>query len=215
MDVCFEVFDRYYEELGPWPIQLGTALRVQLYAFRDHSPEQSGGRLLLPDLALAPIGVPLSIRRAAPLATAFCGLIGELRTRRVHGPERREEAIVRVECGMPFCLVLRVRRWDNIDIAPVAAPPGMEAWQAARAPRVADVLCGTIELQEIALEAGEISSFPLLDETAPSYPVQGTVSRIERLDLDPASPSFGTLVATEALPEALYWPHRYFVTITN
>jgi hypothetical protein len=188
---------------------------VQLYAFRDHSPAQHGGRLLLPDLALAPIGVSLGIRRTTPLVTAFCGMIGELRTHRVPGPERREEAILRVECGLPFCLVLRVRRWDNVDIAPVAAPPGLEAWQAARALRVADLLSGTVELQELALEVGDLSSFPMLDDTAPNYPVQGAVSRVERLDLDPVSSSFGSLVAVETLPAELFWPHRYFVTVTG
>jgi hypothetical protein len=215
MEVCFEIFDRYYEELGPWPIHPGISLRVQIYAFRDHSPAQHGGRLLLPDLALAPVGVPLGIRRTAPLVTAFCGMIGELRTRRVPGPERREEAIIRVESGVPFCLVLRVRRWDNIDIAPVAAPSGLEAWQAARAPRVADLLSGTVELQEIAMEVGDLSSFPMLDDTAPNYPVQGMVLRVERLDLDPVSSSFGSLVAVESLPPDLFWPHRYFVTVTS
>lgn len=213
MDVCFELSDRYYEELGPWPLRLGEPARVQLYAFRDHSPAQHGGRLLLPDLALAPAGAPRGLQRIAPPLIAFRGLIGELRTRRSEGPERREEVTIRLECGVPICLLLHVRRWDNVDVAPAVPAPDVEAWRMARPPRVADMLSGTLELQEVAVEVGGVSSFPLLDERAPHYPVQGTVQRLERLDLDPTSPSFGNLVEVEHVPDALFWPHRYFVTL--
>ncbi|MDB5060025.1 MAG: hypothetical protein JWO59_3497, partial [Chloroflexi bacterium] len=167
------------------------------------------------DLALAPPGTALGLRRSTPLTTAFCGMVGSLRARRATGPERRDEAMLRLECGVPICLVLIVRRWDNVDVAPTSAPPGMEAWQAARNPRVADVLSGLLELQEAAFEVGGVSSFPLLDENAPDYPVTGTVQRIERLDLDPTSADFGTAVPVESLPDGLFWPHRYFVTLAT
>jgi hypothetical protein len=213
MDVCFELSDRYFEELGPWPLTPGSVARAQLYAFRDHSPEQHGGRLLLPDLALAPTGTPLQLRRCSVLTTAFCGLIGELRARRAAGLERRDQATLRLECGVPICLVLMVRRWDNVDVAPAAAPAGVEAWRLARGARAADVLCGLLELQEAAFEVGGVSSFHLLDEQAPDYPVTGKVQRIERLDLDPASPNFGAAAPVDSLPPGLFWPHRYFVTL--
>src|SRR5690348_13683243 len=67
MNVSFEISDRNYEELGPWPLAVGAAARAQLYAFRDHSPIQHGGRLLLPEVALAPRGTTMSLRRFSPL----------------------------------------------------------------------------------------------------------------------------------------------------
>jgi hypothetical protein len=215
MDVCFEISDRYYEELGPWPVAIGETARAQLFAMRDHSPAQHGGRLLLPDLALAPAGTPLRLRRSTPLVTAFSGMVGQLRARRATGPERRDQATLRLECGVPVCLVLTVRRWDNVDVAPATPPVGVEAWRLARNPRVADVLCGLLELQEAAFEVGGVSSFPLLDESAPDYPVTGAVQRIEQLHLDPASVNFGAFVDVESLPEGLYWPHRYFITLNT
>jgi hypothetical protein len=214
MHVSFEISDRNYEELGRWPLEIGATARAQLYAYQDHSPAQHGGRVLLPDIALAPAGTTLGLRRIAVLTTAFRGLIGELRARRGSGPERRDEAMLRLECGAPISLVLTVRRWDKIDVAPTSPPPGVEAWRLARNPRVADVLCGLLELQEAAFEVGGVSSFPLLDDHAPDYPVTGTVQQIERLDLDPASADFGTAVSVESLPDGLFWPHRYFVTLT-
>jgi hypothetical protein len=214
MDVCFELSDRYYEELGAWPLRLGARVRAQLYAFRDHSPAQHGGRLLLPDLALAPAGTSLGLQCIAPATSAFRGLIGELQARRVEGPERREEATIRLECGLPICVILRVRRWDNVDVAPAVPAPGLEAWRMARPPRVADLLCGVLDLEEAAFEVEGVSSFPLLDERAPDYPVRGTVTRLERLDLDPTSAEFGSLVSIEALSDRLFWPHRYFVTLS-
>jgi hypothetical protein len=213
MDVCFELSDRYYEELGPWPLTVGQEVRALLYAFRDHSPDQHGGRLLLPELALAPAGAPFGLHRLAPPTTAFCGLIGSLRTRRIEGRERRDETTIRLECGVPIALVLQTRRWDNVDVAPVAAPAGVQAWQLARSLRVADTLSGTLDLQEAAFEVDRVSSFPLLDENAPDYPVRGVVTRLERLDLDPTSPHFGTLEASDQLPKAPFWPDRYFVTL--
>ena len=215
MNVSFEISDRNYEELGPWPLAVGAAARAQLYAFRDHSPIQHGGRLLLPDVALAPRGTTMSLRRFSPLTTAFSGLIGELRARRSSGQERRDEAILRLECGVPICVMYTVRRWDNVDVAPTTPPPGVEAWRLARNPRIADMLCGLIDLQEIAFETAGMSSFPLLDDHAPDYPVGGTVTRIERLDLDPASPTFGGAVDVDALPDGLFWPHRYIVTLAT
>src|SRR5579859_6502224 len=107
MDVCFELFDRYYEELGPWPLSVGQTARAQLYAFRDHTPEQRGGRLLLPDLSLAPVGVPFGLQRIGPASVAFRGLVGTLHTRRIEGRERRDETIMRLECGAPLCLLLQ------------------------------------------------------------------------------------------------------------
>lgn len=213
MDVCFELADRYYEELGPWPLRLGRPARAQLYAFRDHSQVQRGGRLLLPDLALAPPDAPVGPRRGIPPISAVCGLIGALHARRLEGPERREEVTIRLECGVPVCLVLHVRRWDHVDVAPAVPPSGVEAWRMARPPRVADLLSGLLELQEVAFETDGVSSFPLLDDRAPDYPVSGTIARLERLDLDPTSPEFGALVPVERLPEGLFWPHRYFVTM--
>ena len=179
MDVCFELADRYYEELGPWPLAVGAPARVQLHVFRDHSPEQHGGRLLLPELALASPGAPFTLRRLVPPITAFCGLVGALRTRRIEGRERRDETTVRVECGVPVALILQTRRWDNVDVAPIAAE-GAPAWQLARPPRAADMICGTFELRELAFEAGGVSSFPFLDEHDPDYPVRGVVTRLER-----------------------------------
>jgi hypothetical protein len=214
MDVCFELFDRYYEELGAWPIALGAPARALLYAFRDHSPEQHGGRLLLPDLALASPEARFGLRRVVPPLTAFCGMIGALRTRHVEGRERRDETSIRLECGIPLTLILQTRRWDNVDVAPVAPPPGLAAWQAARPARVADVLSGLCELQEAAFEVGGVSSFPLLEEGAPDYPVQGTIARLERLNLEPSAASFGALETIEQLPHGLFWPHRYFVTLS-
>jgi hypothetical protein len=213
MDACFEISDRSYEELGPWPLSVGVPARAQLYAFRDHSPAQHGGRLLLPDIALAPPGTAASLACAAPPSTAFRGRVGDLRARRASGPERRDQAILRLECGVPVCLVLMVRRWDNVDVAPALAPEGEEAWRVARNPRVGDMLCGLLELQEAAFEVGGISSFSLLDEQAPDYPVSGTVARLEQLCLDPASADFGAVIALETLPPGLFWPHRYFVTL--
>jgi len=213
MDVCFEISDRYYEELGPWPLTIGVTARVQLYAFRDHSPDQHGGRLLLPDLALAPPGTPQGLWRSTPPATAFCGLIGELKARRAAGLERRDRVTFRLECGVPICFVLTIRRWDNIDVAPTTAPPKVEAWRLARNPRMGDALTGLLDLQELAFEVGDVSSFPLLNEYAPDYPVEGSVKRIERLVLDPQSPAFGSIVAVDSLPKGLLWPHRYFVTL--
>ena len=215
MDVCFELFDRYYEELGPWPLAVGQTARAQLYAFRDHTPEQHGGRLLLPDLGLAPVGVPFGLGRIGPASVAFRGLVSTLHTRHLEGRERRDETIMRLECGVPICLLVRTRRWDNVDIAPVVAPTGIPAWQLARPARVADVLSGTLELEEIAFEAGGVSSFPLLDERAPDYPVRGAVVALERLNLDPSDPAFGTLERLEELPDGAFWPHRYMVTLAS
>jgi hypothetical protein len=215
MNVSFEISDRNFEELGPWPLRTSDAARAQLYAFRDHSPAQHGGRLLLPDIALAPRGTAMSLRRVSPLTSAFSGLIGELRARRSSGPERRDEAILRLECGVPVCMMFTVRRWDNIDVAPTVPPPGVEAWRMARNPRVADVICGLVDLQEIAFETGGVSSFPLLDDHAPNYPISGKVVRIERLNLDPTSPHFGAAVEVDALPHDLFWPHRYIVTLAT
>jgi hypothetical protein len=215
MDVCFELSDRFYEEIGPWPLRPGDQARAQLYAFRDHSHAQHGGRLLLPDLALAPAGAPIGVRRACPpVAAAVCGVIGALRAHRLEGGERRDEVAIRLECGVPICLVLRVRRWDHVDVAPAMPVPGVEAWRMARPPRVADLLSGMLELQELAFEAGGVSSFPFLDDRASDYPLSGTVARLERLDLDPTSPHFGTPVPVERLPDGLFWPHRYFVTLS-
>jgi hypothetical protein len=36
---------------------------------------------------------------------------------------------------------------------------------------------------------------------------------VERLDLDPASSTFGALVEVNEPPSTLYWPHRYIVTL--
>jgi hypothetical protein len=213
MDVCFEISDRFYEELGPWPLQPGDQARAQLYAFRDHSHALHGGRLLLPDLALAPAGAPIGVRRTCPLAAAVCGVIGALRAHRLEGAGRHDEVAIRLECGVPICLVLRVRRWDNVDVAPAVPAPGIEAWRLARPPRVADLLSGMLELQELAFEAGGVSSFPFLDDRAPDYPISGTIDRLERLDLDPTSPHFGAAVPVERLPDGLFWPHRYCVTL--
>lgn len=215
MDVCFELFDRYYEELGPWPLSLGAPARALLYAFRDHSPEQHGGRLLLPDLALAPHDAPFDLRRVTPPLTAFCGLVAALRTRHGDGRERRDETTIRLECGIPFTLLLQTRRWDHVDVAPASPPAGVPAWQAARPPRVADVLSGLCELQEAAFAVGGVSSFPLLEERAPDYPVQGTIARLERLNLDSGAATFGALEPIEQLPDGLFWPHRYFVTLAT
>lgn len=211
--MCFEIFDRYYEELGPWPVEVGAGARVLLYAFRDHSVEQRGGRLVLPDLALALPTAPFGLRRIVPPLTAFCGMIGALRTHHGAGRERRDETTIRLECGVPITLVLQTRRWDNVDVAAATPPPDVAAWQVARPPRVADVLSGICELQEAAFEVGGVSSFPLLEDTAPDYPAQGTITRLERLNLDPSDPAFGALEAIERLPEGLFWPHRYFVTL--
>ncbi|HWE60610.1 MAG TPA: hypothetical protein VHB98_02760 [Chloroflexota bacterium] len=213
MDVCFELSDRYYEQLGPWPLAVGEVARAQLYAFRDHSPEQHGGRLLLPDLALASPGAPFTLRRLAPPLMAFCGLIGALRTRRIEGRERRDETTLRIECGVPVMLILQTRRWDNVDVAPVQAAAGAQAWQLARPPRVADLLCGTFELREAAFAVAGTSSFPFLSEQAPEHPVQGRVMQLERLNLDPSAEAFGSLESLERLPDGIFWPHRYFVTL--
>ncbi|HXT36668.1 MAG TPA: hypothetical protein VN837_13925 [Chloroflexota bacterium] len=213
MDISFELSDRYYEELGPWSLRLGQSARAQLYAHRDHSLAQHGGRVLLPDLALAPAEAPVGARRSGPLGTAVCGLVGELRRHRGEGPERRDTATIRLECGAPICLEIQARRWDHVDVAPAHPAPGLEAWRMARPLRVADLLSGVLELQEVAFETGGVSSFPLLDDRAPNYPVTGPVVRLERLDLDPASPTFGALVEVEEPPGTLYWPHRYMVTL--
>lgn len=213
VDVCFELSDRYLEELGPWPLAVGATARAQLYAFADHSPAQHGGRLMLPDLAMALPGTSPTLRCTSPLSTTVCGMIGELQIRRGSGPERRDQAIMRLECGVPICFMLTVRRWDHVDVAPATAPAGVEAWRLARNPRVADMLIGVLALQEVAFEAGDTSSFSLLDEHAPNYPVTGIVRQIERLDLDPASPAFGSIAPIESLPANLFWPHRYFVTL--
>ena len=101
------------------------------------------------------------------------------------------------------------------DTGATAAPAGVEAWRMARGPRVADMVSGVLELQEAAFEAGGVSSFPLLDEHVPNYPVGGVVRQIERLDLDPASPEFGSIVPVAALPSGIFWPHRYFVTLAT
>ena len=213
MDVCFEISDRYHEELGPWSLAVGDTARALLYVARDHSPDQHGGRLLLPDMALAPAGSPFALRRIAPPLTAFCGMVGALRTFRIEGRERRDETTIRLECGVPIAVVLQTRRWDNVDLAPATAPTGVPAWQIARPARVADLVSGTFELGEAAFEAGGVSSFPLLEEGAPDYPVRGEVLRLERLDLDPASPTFGTVADLARLPGDIFWPHRYFVTL--
>jgi len=213
MDVCFEISDRYREELGPWPLAVGDAARALLYVARDHSPEQHGGRLLLPDMALASAGSPFVLRRVGPLLTAFCGMIGALRTFRIEGRERRDETTIRLECGVPIALVLQTRRWDNVDLAPAVVPGGLPAWQLARPGRVADLVSGTFELGEAAFEAGGVSSFPLLEDGAPDYPVRGEVLRLERLDLDPGSLTFGTVADLDRLSADPFWPHRYFVTL--
>ncbi len=215
VDVCFELSDRYLEEVGPWPLVVGATARAQLYAFVDHSPAQHGGRLLLPDLALAMPGMVPALRRVTALSTAICGTIGELRVHRGSGPERRDQAVIRLECGVPICLVLTVRRWDHIDVAPATAPVGVDAWRLARAPHVEDMLSGVLELQEAAFAVGDTSSFPLLDDHAPDFPVTGLVRLIERLDLDPASPDFGAIVPVQSLPSGVFWPHRYFVTLNT
>ncbi len=214
MEISFELSDRYHEELGPWPIRLGEPARAQLYAYRDYSVGGHGGRLLLPDLTLAPAEAPLGARRCGPFASAVNGMIGELRVRKGDGADRRDEATIRLECGVPICLVLQARRWDRVDVAPAQPAPGLEAWRMARPLRVADLLGGILELQEVAFETGGVSSFALLDERAPSYPVTGIVQRLERLDLDPASPTFGQLVAVDEAPQALFWPHRYMITLS-
>jgi hypothetical protein len=134
---------------------------------------------------------------------------------RGNGPERRDQAILRIECGVPICLVLTVRRWDHVDVAPATAPAGVEAWRMARSPRVAEMVSGLLDLQEAAFEAGGVSSFSLLDEQAPNYPVTGVVRQIERLDLDPASADFGTAVSVESLPSGIFWPHRYIITLAT
>ncbi len=213
VDVCFELSDRYFEEIGPWPLAVGATARAQLYAFADHSAAQQGGRLLLPDLALATPQAPVALRRAMPLSTAVCGMVGELHVHRGSGPERRDQAIMRIECGVPICLVITVRRWDHVDVAPATVPGGGEAWRMARGPRVADMISGMLDLQEAAFESGGVSSFSLLDEHAPNYPVAGIVRQIERLDLDPASPEFGSVVPVDSLPSGIFWPHRYLVTL--
>ncbi|HVA91916.1 MAG TPA: hypothetical protein VNL71_18980 [Chloroflexota bacterium] len=213
MEISFELSDRYYEELGPWPLRLGEPARAQLYAYRDHSPAQHGGRVLLPDLALAAVGAPVGARRCGPFGVAVCGLIGELRQRRGEGAERRDTATIRLECGVPICLEMQARRWDRVDVAPAQAAPGLEAWRMARPLRVADLLSGVLELQEVAFETGGVSSFPLLDDRAPNYPAHGTALRLEQLNLDPASPAFGALVEVEEPPSGLFWPHRYIVTL--
>jgi hypothetical protein len=213
LDVSFELSDRYLEEIGPWPLAVGATARAQLYAFADHSAAQHGGRLLLPDLVLAGTDAPVTLRRVTPLSTAVCGMIGELRVRRGSGPERRDQAIMRLECGVPICLVLTARRWDHVDVAPASGPAGVEPWRLARSPRVADMLSGVLELQEAAFAVGGVSSFEQLDEHAPNYPIAGVVRQIERLDLDPASPDFGSVAAVAALPSGIFWPHRYVVTL--
>lgn len=213
MEISFELSDRYYEELGSWPLRRGEAARAQLYAYQDHSFAQQSGRLLLPDLALARADTPVMSRRCGPLGSAVCGLIGGLHVRRGEGPERRDTATLRLECGVPLCLELQTRRWDRVDVAPAQPTPGLEAWRMARPPRVADRLSGLLEIQEVAFATGGVSSFPLLDDRAPDYPVSGVVHRIERLDLDPSSPTFGTLMELEELPGGLFWPHRYMVTL--
>ena len=213
MEISFELSDRYHEELGPWPIHLGESARAQLYAYRDYSAGGHGGRLLLPDFTLAPAAAPLGVRRCGPLAAAVSGMIGELRVRKGDGADRRDEATIRLECGVPICLVLHARRWDRVDVAPAQPAPGLEAWRMARPLRVADLLGGILELQEVAFETGGVSSFALLDERAPAYPISGVVQRLERLDLDPASPTFGELTAVEEAPRSLFWPHRYMLTL--
>lgn len=215
MEISFELSDRYHEEIGPWPIRLGEPARAQLYAYRDYSYSfvPHGGRLLLPDLALGSTSTPVEARRCGPLGSAVRGIIAELRVRRGDGPDRRDEATLRLECGVPICLVLQARRWDRVDVAPAQPAPGLEAWRMARPLRVADPLSGLLEIQEAAFETGGVSSFALLDERAPDYPVAGIVQRLERLDLDPASPTFGELVEVEEVPATLYWPHRYMITL--
>lgn len=213
MEICFELSDRYHEEIGPWPLERGSTARVLLYAFRDHSPAQHGGRLLLPDLAIAPAGTSFTLRRLSPATTAFCGLVAALRTRRLEGKEWRDETTIRIECGAPVALIMQTRRWDNVDAAPLLAPPGVQPWQIARPVRVADVVSGTFELQEAAFEVGGVSSFPLLDTGAPDHPVQGRVTLLERLHLDPSTDTFGTLGPIERVPDGAFWPHRYFVTL--
>ena len=213
MEISFELSDRYHEEIGPWPIRLGESARAQLYAYRDYSAGGHGGRLLLPDLALAPATAPFGARRCGPLGAAVSGMIGELRVRKGEGADRRDEATIRLECGVPICLVLQARRWDRVDVAPAQPAPGLEAWRMARPLRVADLVSGVLELQEAAFETGGASSFALLDERAPAYPVTGIVQRLERMDLDPASPTFGELIAVDEAPQSLFWPHRYMVTL--
>ena len=100
-----------------------------------------------------------------------------------------------------------------MDLAPSTAPIGIPAWQIARPVRVADLVSGTFELGEAAFEADGVSSFPLLEGGAPDYPVRGEVLRLERLDLDPASSTFGTIADLARLPSDTFWPHRYFVTL--
>jgi hypothetical protein len=215
VDVSFELSDRYLEEIGPWPLEVGMTARSQLYALADHSALQHSGRLLLPDLALAGPQAAVRLRRVTPLASAACGTIADLHVHRGSGPERRDQAILRVECGVPICLVLTVRRWDRVDLAPIMAPAGVEAWRMARSPHIADLVSGVLELQEAAFEAGGVSSFPLLDEHAPDYPVTGVVRQIERLDLDPASSQFGSTVPVPSLPLGVFWPHRYLITLVT
>src|SRR5579871_1036931 len=115
MNVCFEISDRYYEELGPWPLSVGTQASALLYGFRDHSASPQRGRLLLPDMALAPSSASFGLHQALPPLTAFCGMVGAQRTRHIEGRERRDETVIRLECGIQVTLILQTRRWDNVD----------------------------------------------------------------------------------------------------